>query len=158
VADPRWNGDLGAFLRSEISPGARHVRIRVVGAGMHRFTAVRLPDGLTLEILVDRDPRVAGLPSWSADPQATGQGLIELRGGSLVRSNIILRHDPANKLESLLALDDSHLVLNRCQLTVPPDTGGAASDLIVFRAPTTRPMADHPGNAALQIPVDRPVC
>jgi serine/threonine-protein kinase len=158
TSDPQWSGDLGAFLRGRIPPDARHVRVLVVGSGAHRFTPVRLPDGLTLEVHVEADPRNGGLPSWSPDPHATGPGLIELRGGALVLSNLILRHDPVSKLESLLTLDDSHLVLFRCQLTVPPDSGGAAGDLIVFRSPTTQPMPDHPGNAAFQKPVDRPAC
>ena len=104
------------------------------------------------------DPSGDGLPSWSPDPQATGPGLIELRGGALVLSNLVLRHDPASRLESLLALDDSHLVLFRCQFTVPPDSGRTAGDLIVFRAATTRPMRDHLGNAGFHVPVNRPVC
>jgi serine/threonine-protein kinase len=158
TADPRWSGDLGAFLQGRVSPGDRHVRVRVVGSGTHRFTPVRLPEGLTLEVRVEAEPKGAGLPSWSPDPEATGQGLIELRGGALILSDVKLRHDPASKLESLLAVDDSHLILVRCQLTVPPDSGGAASDLVVFRAPTTRRMLDHPGSAAFQIAVDRPVC
>jgi serine/threonine-protein kinase len=107
---------------------------------------------------VEADPRGEGPPSWSPHPQAIGTGLIELRGGALVLSNLILRHVPASGLESLLALEDSHLFLSRCQLTVPPDSGGETGDLIVFRAPTTCRVKDHPGNAVFQIPVDRPVC
>ena len=155
--DPRWAGDLGAFLRDGLSPGDRHVLVRVVGSGTHRFTPVHLPEGLTLEIQVDMDPRGDGLPSWSPDPQASGPGLIELRGGALVLSNVVLRHDPASRLEGLLDLEDSHLILYRCQLTVPHGSA-AASDLIAFRAASTQPTADHPGNAVYQGAVDRPVC
>jgi serine/threonine-protein kinase len=157
TAEPGWAGDLGAFLRRNVRPETRHVRVRVVGTGSHRFTPVRLPEGITLEIQVEAAPG-AELPSWSPDPQATGPGMIELRGGALVLSNVILRHDPASKLESLLALEDAHLILHRCQVTVLPDSGATAGDLIVFRAPTTRPMSDHPGNAVFRAPVDRPVC
>ncbi len=157
TADPSWAGDLGAFLRQNVRPGARHLRVRVVGSGSHRFTPVRLPEGIILEIQVQASPG-AGPPSWSPDPQATGPGLIELRGGALVLSNVLLRHDPTSRLESLLSLDDAHLILYRCQLTVPPDSAATAGDLIVFRAPTTRPMSDHPGNAVFGGAVDRPVC
>jgi serine/threonine-protein kinase len=157
TSDPGWAGDLGAFLRRNMRPEARHVRVLVVGTGSHRFTPVRLPDGIILEIQVEAAPG-AGLPSWSPDQQATGSGMIELHGGALVLSDVILRHDPASGLESLLSLDDAHLVLHRCQVTVPPDSGSTAGDLIRFRAPTTRPMSDHPGNAVFRGPVDRPVC
>ena len=156
--DSRWAGDLGAFLRDRLSPGDRHVLVRVVGSGTHGFTPVRLPDGLTLEIQVEMDPRGDSLPSWSADPRSSGPGLIELHGGALVLSHVFLRHDPVSRAESLLALEDSHLILYRCQLTVPQGSGAAASDLIAFRAPWTQPMADHPGNAVFQGTVDRPVC
>src|SRR5262249_35083387 len=104
TSDPEWSGDLGRFLRARIPPRARHVRVLVVGSGTHPFTPVRLPEGITLEVHVEADLRNGRLPSWSPDPQATGPGLIELRGGALVLSNLILRHDPVSKLESLLAL------------------------------------------------------
>jgi serine/threonine-protein kinase len=159
TSDRTWDGDLGAFLRRNLRPGSRHVRVRVVGTGSHRFTPVRLPDGIILEVRVESPPgTVTEPPSWRPDPQATGPGLIELRGGALVLSNVILRHDPASRLESLLALEDAHLVLSRCQLTVPADSGAQAGDLIAFRAPTTRSMLDHPGNAIFRVPIDRPVC
>jgi hypothetical protein len=158
TGEPRWGGDLGTFLRSSIAPDTRRARVLVVGSGAHRFTPVRLPDGIAMEVRVEQDPRGEGPPSWWPDPQASGPGLIELRGGALSLSNLILRHDPASGLESLLALEDAHLVLSHCQLTVPPDSGGTAGDLIVFRAPTTRPMPGPAGVGAFGMPVDRPTC
>ena len=104
-----------------IAPDARHLRVRVVGTGSHRFTPVLLPDGLTLEIQVVASG--GPLPTWSPDPLATGAGLIESHGGALVLSQFVLRHDPQSQIESLLRLDDSHLILYRCQLTVPPGSG-----------------------------------
>jgi serine/threonine-protein kinase len=156
TADLRWNGDLGAFLRGQALGSSQHVKVRVLGTGSHRFTPATLPHGLTLEIQVVPYPPGAELPSWSPDPQATVSALIELRGGALVLSQLNLRHDPASRLESLLALDDSHLILDRCQLTVPPDSGAATGDLIRFRA--VRPMSSHSGNDLFAGPVDRPVC
>jgi eukaryotic-like serine/threonine-protein kinase len=158
TADPPWNGDLGAFLRARISPGLRHVRVRVTGSGSHRFTPVVLPNGLTLEIHVVPPASGAEPLSWSTYPQATGPALIELRGGALVISHLNLRHDATSRLDSLLTLDDAHLVLDRCQLSVPPDAGAEKGDLIQFRAPTSRRMPDHPGNELFAPSVDRPVC
>ncbi len=88
TADTRWNGDLGAFLRDRVTAASRHVRVRVLGTGSHRFTPVTVPRGLTLEIQVVPQPAGADPPSWSPDPQATGAGLIELRDGALVLSNV----------------------------------------------------------------------
>jgi serine/threonine-protein kinase len=157
TADPRWGGDLGLFLR-RLPQQSRRVRVRVTGSGSHRFTPVRLPRGLILEVRVDEPPPGVGRPSWSPDPQATGPALIELSGGALVLSNLHLRHDPASRLDSLLSVEDSHLVLARCQLTVPPDSGVTAGDLITFRAPTTRGMPVQLGGEVFQIAADRPVC
>ena len=157
TADTQWGGDLGAFLRSKLATSrARHLRVRVVGTGSHRFTPVRLPDGMTLEIQViaTGGPR----PSWSPDPLATGPGLIELHDGALVLANFVVRHDPNSKIESLLHLEGSHLILFRCQLTVPPEPAVPAGDLIVFGAGTSRPMARQPGDAVLRGPAVRPVC
>jgi serine/threonine-protein kinase len=157
TADPPWEGDLGAFLRERVPHEARHVRVRVEGSGVHRFTPVRLPDGITLEIRVDATPG-AEPPSWSPDPQASGPALLELHGGALSLSGVSLRHDPSSRLDHLLALEHAHLVLYRCQVTVPSGSGGPADDLILFRAPTTRPMPDDPGRSPFQGAVDRPVC
>ncbi len=157
TANARWSGDLGAFLRDQVPPQARHLRVRVVGSGAHRFTPVRLPTGLTLEIRVDATPGAEPL-SWSPDPRASGQGMLEVHGGSLVLANVILRHDPDSGVKSLIAVEDAHLVLFRCQLTVPPGSGKLSGDLIVFHAPTTRPMPDRPMGSPFQYPVDRPVC
>jgi serine/threonine-protein kinase len=158
TADPSFNGDLGAFLRSRVSRSSPHVRIRVLGTGAHRFTPVSLPDGLTVEIQVVPEPANAEPPWWSPDPQAEGRALIELHGGALVLSRLNLRHDPASRLRCLLAADDAHLILDRCQLAVPPDSVASTGDLIQFRATTTRPMVDRPGKTVFAAPVDRPVC
>ncbi len=80
TASPPWNGDLGAFLRSHLVDGVRYARVRVLGSGSHRCSAVRLPPGISLEIRVE--PTSSEPPSWSPDPLTTGPGLIELEGGA----------------------------------------------------------------------------
>jgi serine/threonine-protein kinase len=157
TGDASFNGDLGAFLRSQVSRSSSHARVLVLGTGTHRFTPVSLPDGLTVEIQVVPEPANADPPSWTAEPQAEGRALIELHRGALVLSRLNLRHDPASRLQSLIAVEDAHLVLDRCQLTVPPNTA-ASGDLIQFRAATTRPMTDRPGKDVFAAPFDRPVC
>ena len=157
--DSTWGGDLGAFLRDRIRPGDRHVRVRVIGSGSHAMTRVRLPDGLSLELVVEMDPRSGEEPpSWSPTPGSAGPGLIELQGGSLSLRGLVLRHDPQARLGGLLSLRDAHLILSRCRLIVPPGLSNPAGDLIVYRAPTTRPMPELASGLAFQTPVDRPVC
>lgn len=157
TANPRWGGDLGAFLHAAIPPGARHLRVRVQGSGAHRWTPVRLPDGLTLEIRVEVPPGAEPL-SWSCEPLASGPGMIELHGGAIVLSHVIMKHDPTSRLSSLLSLHDSHLVLYRCQLLVPPEAGGIEGNLIEFSAPSSRPIAPSTTSMVFQSSADRPIC
>ena len=158
TSDFRWGGDLGAFLRESIPPGTRSARVRVIGSGAHPFTPVRLPDGMGLDLFVERDSPGAPPPSWSPAPQSRGPALIELRGGALSFHNLHLRQDPSSAVERLIVVEGAHLVLSRCRLDVPPEPGSPAGDLIVFRAPTTQPMPGPPGISAFGVPIDRPVC
>jgi eukaryotic-like serine/threonine-protein kinase len=156
TADSPWHGDLGTFLATRLSPDMKSVRVRVQGTGQHRFTPVVLTPGLRLEIRVESGSGVEP-PSWSSESQATGPALIVLRGGALVLSHLSLRHDSASRLESLIAVEDSHLVLSHSQLTAPPGSARATGGLITFRA-STQPKANDPAHPLFSIPVDRPVC
>jgi serine/threonine-protein kinase len=157
TADPPWEGDLGAFLRSRLQPGMKHVRVRVVGTGMHPFTPVRLEPGAHLEIRVESQGG-SEPPSWSSAPQATGPALIEVRDGALVLSHVRLAHGPDSQVENLLAVEDAHLVVSHCQLTVPPSLAGARGGLIAFRAATTQPRPFEPLQPMFTVGLDRPVC
>ncbi|MGO9466210.1 MAG: serine/threonine-protein kinase [Isosphaeraceae bacterium] len=156
TAVPPWNGDLGAFLRNHLVDGVRYARVRVLGSGSHRCSAVRLPRGISLEIRVE--PTGAEPLSWCPDPLTTGPGLIELDGGALVLSNLVLRHDPASHLEHLIHVEDGHLVLFHCQLTTPVSSPNLTGDLIAFRSVTTRPVPHDIKHPVFSTYVDRPVC
>ncbi len=154
-----WDGDLGAFLRDQLTSVRKHVRIRVEGSGAHRFTPVQLPRGIQVEIRVDAaTPSGAEPLSWSSQPQAAGAALIEVRGGALVLSGLTLRHDSESRLAALISTEDAHLVLSGCQLTTPPSSPGVTGGLVVFRAPTTQPKPSDRLHALFDIPIDRPVC
>lgn len=157
TADPAWRGDLGAFLNRRVRGNPRHLKVRVVGTGVHPFTPVHLPDGMVLEIRVDASPGTVP-PSWYPRPHVSAPALIELHGGALVLAGLILYPHPDARLDTLLAVHEAHLVLVRCRLTVPPGTAGAGADLIRFQAPTTRPIEIPAGGSIFQGPVDRPVC
>jgi hypothetical protein len=152
-----WAGDLGAFLRDKLTPGIRNVRVTVVGSGPHRFTPVRLPQGLWLELRVE-PVSTAEPPSWSPQPNATGPALLELRGGALVLSNLVLRHDETSSLEHLIHVEDGHLVLSRCQFVASGSSVDFPGDLIAFTAASTRERPNDPDRALFSSPVDRPVC
>jgi serine/threonine-protein kinase len=152
-----WNGDLGAFLRARLPEDVKHARVRVVGSGPHPCSPVRLPRGLWLEIRVE-PLAAAEPPSWSVESDATGSGLIELRGGTLVLSNVVLRHAAKSRLDHLLDVEDGNLVLSRCQLTAPALAGDFAGDLIAFRSLSTQPRGSDPGGRLFSEPVDRPIC
>ena len=52
VAAKPWSGNLGVYLREQLKPGDTRVKVRVSGTGKFYFTPVRIPDGISLEILV----------------------------------------------------------------------------------------------------------
>ncbi|MHB1559920.1 MAG: hypothetical protein ACYC61_20920, partial [Isosphaeraceae bacterium] len=157
TADPTWGGDLGAYLGRGVRNHSRHLKVRVVGTGSHPFTPIQLPDGMVLEIRVEPSPG-AEPPSWYPRPGVTAPALIELHGGALVLAGVILHPHPDAKLDTLLALHEAHLVLVRCQLTVPPGTAESGADLIRFLAPSTRPIEVPAGGSIFRERVDRPVC
>ncbi len=151
-----WRGDLGAFLRDRLPPAFRFVRVRVVGSGRHRFTPLKLPSGIRLEIRVETtspgDP-----PSWLPAEGATGTALIELERGALVLSNMILRPEPTAKLEHVIHVDDGHLMLVNCQL-IAPASPEVAGDLIAFRSTSTEPLPLYLDEPLFSFATDRPVC
>jgi serine/threonine-protein kinase len=153
---PPWNGDLGAFLKDRVVDGTRYARVRALGAGNHRCSAVRLPQGIQLEIRVESaGPNPL---SWSPDPQATGPGLIELEGGALVLLNFVLRHDPASRLEHLIHVEGGHLVLSQCQLTAPALSSNQSGGLIAFRSVTTQPIPFESKHPVFSTYINRPLC
>jgi serine/threonine-protein kinase len=154
--DSPWQGDLGGFLRDRLG-SAKSARVRVIGSGTHRFTPVKLPPGLRLEIRVE-PYSTAEPPSWSPMPESTGAALIESHEGALILSNLVLRHDATSRLDHLIQVDNGHLVLSHCRITAPSVAGDFTGDLILFRSMTTQPRPIGPDLPFLSIPADRPVC
>jgi eukaryotic-like serine/threonine-protein kinase len=151
-----WGGDLGAFLHDNLLPSFRFVRVQVKGSGEHVFTPVKLPRGIRLEIRVETTSRV-GAPSWSPAEGATGTALVELEGGALVISNLMLRHAKTSKLEHLIDVKDAHLVLSNCQLNAGM-SANSNGDLIAFRAASTQPRPVYVDEPLFSFATDRPVC
>ncbi len=152
---PPWRGDLGAFLKDQLSARTKRARVRVVGSGPHYFSPVRLPSGLRLEIRVD-PLSVAEPPSWSPLPQSTGLAMIELQRGDLVLSNVVLHHEQSSRLDHLIHVEDGCLIVSHCQLTSA--SSSMAGDLIAFSSTTTKPRPSDTIRPLFTHAVDRPVC
>ncbi len=148
---PPWGGDLGAFLRDRLTPGVKHVRVRVIGSGTTSIHA-----GATgARSLAGDSRRAVGrgrTPSWSPQPNATGPALIELHGGALVhlQSHLASRRklasrapDPCRGRAPCACLDVSS--------RLPGSSGRFAGDLIAFRSPSTQPYPDRRQQARILV-------
>lgn len=155
-----WRGDLGLYLREQVKAGDRRVRVRVAGTGSFNFTPVRLPDGTSLEVIVESSRvKVPVPPSWKPTNVGTAEALIDVKGGDLVLNGVELYRDASSRPRYLIRVDEGHLVLNRCRLhytekiqVAEPGTG----HLISFRAASTRLLPNRPWPFAT--PFDKPVC
>jgi serine/threonine-protein kinase len=166
VAAKPWSGNLGAYLRDQLKPADPRVKVRVSGTGKFYFTPVHIPDGVSLEIVVET-ARQAGVvpPEWITPKGAAGEALIDVKGGDLVLTGVEVVRDAGARLKSLIRVEDAHLVVNHCRLRVDPrlvveprpsPAEKHGGNLIVFRATTTRPLPDHPW--PFDKPFDKPVC
>jgi serine/threonine-protein kinase len=157
--DARWHGDLGAFLRDEVTEAIKHARVRVLGTGPHHASPVRFRDGLVLEIFVEGpgNPESEWL-SWTPEPESRGLALLELHGGTLVLSQLRLRADESATLGSLIHVENGDLVMHRCQLVAPSRGGSPKGPLVSFSAALTRPRPPLLGSSLFTLPPDRPVC
>jgi serine/threonine-protein kinase len=157
--DTTFNGDLGAFISKMIPAGSSWARIVVQGTGRHRFTAVRLPVGFTLEIRVESTATSdAEWPSWTPDLGDADRPLIELTGGQLMLSKLRIDVPSESRISNVILIEDGHLVLRECRFLRRGGTESNAAALVNFQAPTTRPVSVAHGRSILNPQVDRPVC
>jgi serine/threonine-protein kinase len=160
VTAKQWQGNLGAYLHDQLKPGDRRVKVRISGTGRFYVTPVRIPDGISLEIVVETARQAGGVPpEWIISPRAAGEALIDVKGGDLVMTGVEMVRDGGARVKALIRTEDAHLVVNHCRFRVDPKMPGAqkgGGNLIVFRAPTTRPLPDQPW--PFDKPFDKPVC
>lgn len=153
-------GDLGQYLAEKVKAGDRVVRVRVTGTGRRRWTPVRLPDGVSLDLVVEPAPG-AGPPSWTAGPGGKAEALLEVHSGSLLLSGLDLTLEgPSAGPKHLVRVEDGHLALHRCRLTANGPASGGGGVLIDFQAAGSGPnAAPSVGNWwPFDRPVDRPTC
>ena len=146
-------GDLGRFLAETVRPGDRLIRLRVSGSTIHDWSPFRMPDGVSLEIIVT--PNQSGqVPSWMAIRGVSAEALISLRNGSLKLEGVQIERDGARILKHLVRVERGHLVLINSRLR---GTGKAEPDggkLIAFVAAGTLPLEPAVENTrtALAVP------
>ena len=153
------SGNLGLYLKDQLKPGDTRVQVRVSGTGKFYFTPVKVPDGISLEIVVETARQAGGVPpEWITPKTAVGEAR-SMSKGATCADGCRDRARRGARLKALIRAEDAHLVLNHCRLRTDPRLGPAqknGGNLIVFRAPTTRPLADHPW--PFDKPFDKPVC
>jgi serine/threonine-protein kinase len=155
-----WSGNLGLYLQEQIKPGDVRVKVRISGTGKFFSTPVRIPDGTSLEIVVETARQLGRVPpEWMPLKGAPGEVLLDVKGGDLTMTGVELVRDGSARLKALIRAEDAHLILNHCRLRHDPrqgvlEMGGA--NLIVFRAATTRPLPNNPW--PFDKPFDKPVC
>ena len=150
----------GIPARSACRHRFRFARVRVVGSGRHRFTPVKLPRGIRLEIQRRADILRPSRPAWSPREGATGTALIELQGGALVLSNLIASaHEKTARLEHLDSCRGrapGSLELPAHRLRAFPRT--RRETLIAFRSASTQPRPPTLDEPLFSFAIDRPVC
>ena len=155
-----WKGDLGRYLREQVKPGDARVIARVSGNGTFNFSPVRLPDGTSLEVIVETSRVKLGVPpTWRAAGVGGVEALIDVKGGDLVLNGVEIQRSATANPKFLIRVNEGHLVLNRCRLYMPQGqriTQPGTGHLIAFRAPGTRPLPSRPW--PFSSPIDKPVC
>jgi serine/threonine-protein kinase len=152
-------GDLGRFLAESIKVGDTLVRVRVTGTGQHPCSPVKLPDGVSLDVIVSPDPS-GRTPSWSPAITKDAEALIDVRSGSLALTGVNLSRDGSSRPRWLLRVTGGHLVLRRCQLISRGATEAGGGGLIAFEALGSQPLSAPAlgPDGPFDIPVDRPTC
>jgi len=157
--DPEFAGDLGLFLARKIAPDRRRARVVVRGTGTHRFTPVRLPKGLALEIVVEPPSAPNTVrPTWTPVEGSSAQPLIELTDGQLHISGIRIRVEKDSPITNIVRILDGNLLLQGCRFIRRDDENKESAPLVRFEAPTSRPFNTSSGLSILSPQLDRPVC
>ena len=155
-----WMGDLGAFITQSIKPGDRLVRVRAWGSGEHVWTPTRLPEGVSLEVVVVPD-KAGATPTWAPAAGVSGEGLITIRGGSLSVAGLHVTRDGSTGLSTLFRVERGHLVARNCGLRSRGAYEKGGGRLLEFVSRGTEPLkgrSDGIGTWPFAAFSDRPTC
>ncbi len=140
---PPFMGDVGLVLADQVRPTDRLVRVKIIGSNQHAWSPYRMPDGVSLEIVVLKD--TAGkVPSWSGARGVRADALIEVRGASLHLRGVELGRDGSAALKALVRVERGHLVLTGCRFHGPGSVEAGGGNLIDFAANGTEPLRPLP--------------
>jgi serine/threonine-protein kinase len=118
-----------------------------------------LRDGLVLEIRVDAPVhRDSEWLSWQPGAESRGRALFELRGGTLLLSQVRLRADESAAVDCMIRVEDGDLILHRCQFAAPAGTEARTPRLVEFSAASTLPRSTIARSGLFAAEPDRPVC
>ena len=149
AADPKWNGDLGVFIRSSIQRENRLIRVLARGSGVHRCTSIHLEPGLSLEVIVEHGPAGSTPLTWVA---GADDPLIGVRSADLSLTGVHLVGDATGSTRSLVGVEDGSLTIRHSSLTAPWSTPGT---LVSLRGTGSKPLKIPTGDSKSRI--DRPV-
>lgn len=136
---PPFMGDVGLLLADQVKPSDRLVRVQVTGSNQHAWSPFRMPDGVSLEILVVND-HAGRFPSWSGARGVRADALIEVRDASLALSGVEIHRDGSAALKAVIRVERGHLVLTNSGLHGPGTVEPGGGNLIEFVARGTEPL------------------
>lgn len=147
-------GDLGQFLKDQVTDSSKRYVVRVQGSGSYPMSPVRLPDGVSVVLAGPPGEGTSNpVPVFSASK--SGLALIELHGGDLAIANLGFASDAVNRTRHWIFVEGSLLALRRCRYrdqAAPDESSGAA---IAFQARPLKPIA--PRSGGFRASTDRPI-
>ena len=151
-ADTPQPGDLGLFLREQVTDPTKRYVVRVTGTGSHAMTPVRLPDGVSLV--------VSGPPGTTSTqavpvfyPSQAAPAFIESRRGDLALAHLGFSNEVTTRVQHWLRVEDGLLALHRCRYRDTATTSEPTGAAIVIVGLSTEPLPIRTG--AFQSSSDR---
>ncbi len=141
AGDPADSHDLGKFVAESLKIPTNKVLVIVRGKGLHTMTPVKMPEGVSLELVFEAI-KPGELPlSMVAAEGSNADALFSVRNADLAISGARLLQDGRSPaLKSLVSVDHGVLSLERCILTAPKEAEIGNGSLVRFRTDGTRPL------------------
>ena len=153
-ASPAATGDLGLYLKDQVTDPSKHYLVRLFGAGSHPMTPVRLPDDVSVTILgPDGQGTTNPVPVFYGSKSAST--LIEVNRGDLAIANLGFVNEGSKRSESVLRVSDGLLALDRCWVKSQAPDEKSPGAAIQFLAAGISPIGPRLG--ALKRSTDRPI-
>jgi len=152
-------GDLGLLISSVIRPEDALVRVSAWGEGSFNCSRCRLPDGISLEVVVVPSAR-GGVPVWT-ESEMSSEPLYELSRANLSLSGVVLARTGTTRPRPLIKLREGHFLIQNCRFREHGEPSAERGGMIDFQAPGGLPSSrGHIGLGTwpFQTRMDRPTC